>query len=131
MAKARFITTINGIYLGNMYDPLDMENQWPKSYLDDGESELQSRARTARWLRSKTIGPPVATPEMELLDLRAEGMIGVYFNPDRGDEIRSAEEVSMSLPGGRTDVEMLGETIAELYHERGFWPEEFDDEEEE
>ena len=114
-----------------MYDPLDMENQWPDAYKDSGENELQSRARTARWLRTKTIGPPVATPEMELSDLRDAGMIGVYFNPDRGDEARSAEEVSMSLPGGRTDVELLGAMIVEVYKDRNFWPEEFDDQEEE
>jgi hypothetical protein len=116
--EPKFIITVNGIFLGNTYDPLELSVKWPASYMNVGESEFASRARTVKWLDTKTIGPPMATPENEESDLRAYGMIGVYFNEKNGDTYCSAEEVSASFPGGLTDVEYLGGTIYRMFEER-------------
>ena len=115
MAKRGFIKTKNGIFLGNVVDPLDLDSEWPSVYLDYGESEFESRARCLRWLQTKTISDPVATQNKEVYDLKKSGYIGVFYNKENGDTVLSAEEVSASFPGGRTDVDYLSDAVSTLY----------------
>ena len=121
MAKARFVTTIHGIFLGNVYDPLDLRIKWSKDYINEGEDEFQARRRMIKWMTTKTIGPPLATPEYEVSDLRQLGFVGVYFNEEAGDKEVSAELVDATFPGGRTDVDFLGSAVWENYKIRHEW----------
>lgn len=118
MAKERFITTVNGIFLGNVYDPLNLEIPWPEGHRNESESEYDARARYVRWIATKTVGPPMASPEYEEADLRSHGLIGIYFNEKNGDTYCSAEEVSLSFPGGLTDVEFLGRNAYRIFKAR-------------
>ena len=117
MAEKRIVTK-HGIFLGNMYDPLELRISWPEEYCDQGESEFHSRARISKWMMTKTIGPPLATQDYEEADLRGMGFVGVYFDEEAGDIVRSAEEVSLSFPGGMTDVDHLGYAIWRIFQER-------------
>ena len=121
MAKARFVTTIHGIFLGNVYDPLDLRIKWSDEYINAGEDEFQARRRMIKWMTTKTIGPPLATPEYEVSDLRQQGFVGVYFNEEAGDVEVSAELVDATFPGGRTDVDFLGSAVWENYKIRHEW----------
>lgn len=118
MAEARFVRTKYGIFLGNYADPLYLKLKWPEAYTEQGETEFQARHRLLRWMMSKTVGPPLATPEHEEADLRALGYVGVYYNEEAGDEVRSAEEISLSFPAGRTDVDYMGSAVWAIQQER-------------
>jgi hypothetical protein len=121
LAKARFVTTKFGIFLGNVYDPLDLRIKWSKDYMNEGEDEFQARSRMIKWMITKTIGPPLATPEYEVSDLRGQGFVGVYFNEEAGDKEVSAEVVDATFPAGRTDVDFLGSAVWENYKIRHEW----------
>jgi len=123
LAKTGFIKTRNGIFLGNVHDPLDLRIRWPSEYFAEGENEYDSRARFIKWMTTKTIGPPVATPENEVIDLRRMGYVGVYYNEEAGDIEISAELVDPTFPGGRTDVDFLGTHALENYKVRHDWME--------
>ncbi len=124
MAKARFVKTKFGIFLGNVYDPLDMNVAWPDNFLNHGETEYDARERFIKWMITKTVGPPVATPEFEAGDLRDMGYVGVYFNEEAGDTEISAEVVDATFPAGRTDVDFLGSAAWKNYKMRHEWLEE-------
>ncbi len=121
MAKARFVKTLYGIFLGNVYDPLDLRIKWPENYVNQGETEMDARTRFIKWMLTKTVGPPVATPEFEVADLREMGYVGVYFNEEAGDLELSAETVDATFPAGRTDVDFLGSAVWENYKIRHEW----------
>jgi hypothetical protein len=53
--EPKFIITVNGIFLGNTYDPLELSVKWPASYMNAGESEFASRARTVKRRRTKNL----------------------------------------------------------------------------
>ena len=121
MAKARFVKTRHGIFLGNVYDPLDIRIEWPKDYFNSSENEFDARARMIKWMTTKTVGPPIATPQYEVSDLREMGFVGVYFNEKAGDKELSAETVDATFPAGRTDVDFLGSAVWDTYKIRHEW----------
>ena len=121
MAKARFVKTKYGIFLGNVYDPLDIRLKWPSDYINAGETEFDARSRMIKWMITKTVGPPIATPEYEVSDLRGMGFVGVYFNEKAGDKEVSAETVDATFPAGRTDVDFLGSAVWDSYKIRHGW----------
>lgn len=100
------------LFLTNMLDPRNPAVPIEKLKSTKDKDEQETRERLTRWLESKTIGEPAASPFYTVSQLEAEGFIGVFFCP--GNVRRPVQDFNPDLVEQVDDVTLLLETLKEI-----------------